>query len=174
MPTGQTALILPVPEAEPLVHTWRARFDKHAAQGVPAHVTLLSPFLPEAAARAALPRVLGLLGRRTPRFTFRALVRWPGLAVLRPEPDDWFRRITRALCEAHGLLPYAGKHGATFEPHLTVAYGAEVPALTRARFDAIAADLDPRLPLTCVGRQVQLIVREGQRWRLAEALEIAP
>ena len=172
MPTGQTAVILPVPEAEPLVQTWRARFDKHAAQGVPAHITLLSPYLPVAAARRALPRALGLLGHRAPRFTLRGLVRWPGLAVLVPEPQAWFLLLARALSVDQALLPYQGRYGAQVRPHLTVAYGAELPALTRARFDAIAADLEPRLPLRCEGRAVHLLVRDGTRWALDTVLPL--
>ncbi|HEX9447459.1 MAG TPA: hypothetical protein VF920_05740 [Dongiaceae bacterium] len=43
MPAAQSAL---VPEAEALVGALRARFDPSASQCVPAHVTLLYPFLP--------------------------------------------------------------------------------------------------------------------------------
>ena len=42
---GQTALVVKVPEAEPVVGRWRDRFDPSAARGVPAHVTVLYPFL---------------------------------------------------------------------------------------------------------------------------------
>ena len=42
----ESAVLLAVPEAEPLVHEWRAVGDPSAAHGVPAHVTLLYPFLP--------------------------------------------------------------------------------------------------------------------------------
>jgi hypothetical protein len=38
-----------VPAAEPVVSTWRERFDGSAAQGMPAHITALYPFLPGAA-----------------------------------------------------------------------------------------------------------------------------
>ena len=42
----RTALIIPVPEAEPAVGALRAGHDSSAALGVPAHVTILFPFLP--------------------------------------------------------------------------------------------------------------------------------
>ncbi|MCK6504698.1 2'-5' RNA ligase family protein [Myxococcota bacterium] len=174
MPTGQTAVILPVPEAEPLVRTWRARFDKHAAQGVPAPITLISPYLPLPAARAALPRALGLLARGPLRFTLRGLVRWPNLAVLVPDPDDGLRRLVRALAAPHALLPYLGRYGEAVRPHLTVAYGADLPALTRARFDAIAADVEPRLPLSCTGRELLLLVRQDGRWAVDLSLPLPP
>jgi hypothetical protein len=44
--SGSTAVLLCVPEAEPVVHGWRSTGDPSASRGVPAHVTLLSPFLP--------------------------------------------------------------------------------------------------------------------------------
>ena len=37
----ESALIIAVPEAEPLVKAWRERFDYSAGVGVPAHITLL-------------------------------------------------------------------------------------------------------------------------------------
>jgi hypothetical protein len=39
---GQTALIAKVPDAEPLISSWRRQFDTTAAGRVPAHVTVLS------------------------------------------------------------------------------------------------------------------------------------
>lgn len=45
----QTAVIVPVPAAEALVGSHRRRLDRAAGWGVPAHVTVLYPFLhPEA------------------------------------------------------------------------------------------------------------------------------
>jgi hypothetical protein len=41
----ETALIFPVPEAEALVSRLREKYDPSAAVGVPAHVTILYPFL---------------------------------------------------------------------------------------------------------------------------------
>jgi hypothetical protein len=42
---GQTAVIVPVGAAEPIVGRRRTRFDPAAATGVPAHVTIIYPFL---------------------------------------------------------------------------------------------------------------------------------
>src|SRR4051812_50062060 len=44
---GQSAVIVVVPEVEPVVGRWRAAHDAAAAVGVPAHVTIVYPFLPE-------------------------------------------------------------------------------------------------------------------------------
>jgi hypothetical protein len=43
-----SAVLVPVPEAERVVSRYRARLDGAAALGVPAHVTVLYPFVPAA------------------------------------------------------------------------------------------------------------------------------
>jgi hypothetical protein len=44
----ETAVLVPVPEAERVVSPPRSRLDGAAALGVPAHVTVLFPFVPPA------------------------------------------------------------------------------------------------------------------------------
>ena len=44
--TTDSAVVIPVPEAEAVVGPHRARLDPFAAWGVPAHVTVLAPFVP--------------------------------------------------------------------------------------------------------------------------------
>jgi hypothetical protein len=46
MQPTQTALIVPIPAAENAVGPFRATLDRSASWGVPAHVTVLYPFLP--------------------------------------------------------------------------------------------------------------------------------
>ena len=55
----ETALLLPVPAAESSVGQHRARLDQAARDGVPAHITVLYPFLPPAGIDAALLAALG-------------------------------------------------------------------------------------------------------------------
>jgi hypothetical protein len=43
-PQAITALIILVPEAEALVKEFRDKYDHSAAEGMPAHVTVLYPF----------------------------------------------------------------------------------------------------------------------------------
>ena len=40
-----TALVLLVPDAEPMAGHWRERHDPAAAEGMPAHITVLYPFI---------------------------------------------------------------------------------------------------------------------------------
>lgn len=41
-----TVFVVRVPAAESLVGDWRTRFDASAPMGVPAHITILFPFMP--------------------------------------------------------------------------------------------------------------------------------
>lgn len=171
MPSGLTAVVVPVPQADPLVGPWRERFDKHAAMGVPAHITLLSPFLEPAELPAALPLLQDLLEAAPERFDLSRLRPWPGLAVLEPQPDSWFRAASQALCRRWGLWPYGGKHGDAVHPHLTVAYGDPDPRVEQARFAEIAAAVDPVLPLSCTLDRLWVLRRQGERWRVYQELQ---
>ena len=60
-----TALIIEVPEAEPLVGEVRHQFDPVSNSGIPAHITLLYPFVPvelfDSAIEATLLAVLAAI-----------------------------------------------------------------------------------------------------------------
>jgi hypothetical protein len=55
---AESAVLVPVPEAERVVSGHRARFDRAATWGVPAHVTVLYPFVVPSAIAAATIAVL--------------------------------------------------------------------------------------------------------------------
>lgn len=42
----ESSLIVPIPAAMPIIEPWRERLDPYSAYGMPAHVTVLYPFLP--------------------------------------------------------------------------------------------------------------------------------
>ena len=44
----ESALLIEVPSAEPIVGQHRARLDGNAALGIPVHITVLAPFMPAA------------------------------------------------------------------------------------------------------------------------------
>ena len=158
----QTALLVVVPEAEQAVARHRARLDRAAAWGVPAHVTVLYPFLPPDRIDAGELRELfaGL-----PRFAARLdRVGWFGdrVAWLAPEPADRFRELTETVWRRY---PQAPPFEGAFDdvvPHLTV--GHDHP---RAVLAAAADDAAGRLPITFEVRSVRLITgRTGVRpWR---------
>ncbi len=42
----ETALLVEVPAAEPYVAQYRSKLDTNAGLGIPAHITVLAPFVP--------------------------------------------------------------------------------------------------------------------------------
>jgi hypothetical protein len=140
---GESALIVVVPEAEPLVGHLRARLDPAARIGVPAHVTVLYPFIPaEAITSTDLERVARLVRRATAfRFRLVAAKCFPDTVYLEPEPAQPFVALTEAVVrEFPQYPPYQGRYASVI-PHLTVAHGLE-PELQALRGQLAA---DPRL-----------------------------
>ena len=146
-------LIVPVPEAEGLLQEWRARLGPTTEAGVPAHVTVLFPFLTldqlDPAGLADLQA--HFLATPSVEVTFPAVGLFPDVVYLAPEPRDWFVRCTAAISARFGVLPYGGLH-AEVVPHLTVARHTDRAVLTD-----IAQQLTPLLPLTTHVREVWLM-----------------
>ncbi len=169
-----SALVVCVPEAEPLVADLRLRFDHSAAEGVPAHVTVLVPFVAPEAVTAADLAALAQLCAEVPAFDcrFADVRRFPGTAWLAPEPAGPFAALTRAVMARYpGLLPYGGRHP-QIVPHLTVADGREADA------DVAEAQLRERLarqgPVRARCRELALMDNRGGRWATRQVFPLGP
>jgi 2'-5' RNA ligase len=144
-PTESAVLVL-IPEAESLVASHRADLDAAAGLGVPAHVTVLYPFVqPEGVDDAVMSDLAGAV-RSVPAFdvTF-ARLRWFERSVLwlAPEPSDPFRALTAAVQQAFpSCVPYGGAHEDVV-PHLTVGQGQAEELLESA-----ARAIEPALPFS--------------------------
>jgi 2'-5' RNA ligase len=152
----RTALIVEVPEAEPLVHDWRARYDWSAQHGVPAHVTVLFPFVPVEHVDDVLLDELRRLfaGEAAFAFSLPRVARFPEVAWLAPEPDQPFRRLTALIYERYPEYPpYEGIHDDVI-PHLTVAEG------DAALQDEVEAALTPQLPISARADAATMIVED--------------
>lgn len=150
-----SAVIVPVPEAEPLVGRLRAELDVHASWGVPAHVTVLFPFLAPAAVDDGVLATLAETVAATPAFTTTfTRVEWFGEGVvwLAPEPAVPFVALMTTIHARFGLAPYGGAHGGEPVPHLTVGHQAPV-----RRLRAAAVELARGLPVEATIRSVRLI-----------------
>jgi 2'-5' RNA ligase len=137
---ASTALVVLVPEADVAVSRVRARFDPSAQLGVPAHVTLLFPFMPPGAISASVLASLQLLFAEFASFTasFATVRRWPQEAYLAPEPEAPFIALTQAVAARFpDYPPYEGRH-LEIVPHLTVAQGS-ASAAERGAKEASAA-----------------------------------
>jgi hypothetical protein len=151
----QSALLLTVPAAEAAVGPHRARLDASAHDGVPAHLTVLYPFLPPAEIGPGVLAELSRLFAGTPRFGFTLdRVRWFGESVvwLGPSDEAPFRALTeRAALAYPSRPPYGGAHPDTV-PHLTIGHRGE-PAELRAAGEAVR----PLLPIRAEATEVTLM-----------------
>jgi 2'-5' RNA ligase len=164
---GESALVVPLPESEPLVGPWRERHDPAARAGMPAHVTLLYPFLAPREVDAAVEQALEEVVASRPAFPFslERVGRFPGVLYLAPEPAEPFVELTEALVERWpGCPPYGGQFD-SIVPHLTVAIGDEPPEL--------AAALERGLPLHATAREVALMARRFRRpWSTVDRVRL--
>lgn len=151
----ESALIVEVPEAEAAVARHRERLDENAAMGIPAHITVIAPFLPPAVLGPPVLAELGRLFGEVPRFRFRlARTAWFGDQVLWLAPDDPgpFRALTaRAFAAFPACPPYRGLHDDVI-PHLTV--GLQQPL---AELRAAEESLRPQLPVEAQATAVTLM-----------------
>jgi hypothetical protein len=151
----RSALIVEVPEAEPLVGDWRAKHDWSAQHGVPAHITVLFPFVEKARIDdALLSELRSLFATEAPiQFSLTELCDFPdGTLWLAPDPAGHFKKLTEAVVERYpDYPPYEGIHDEVI-PHLTIGDGERSPP--RSDIEAAVA---PSLPLRASTRDVTMI-----------------
>jgi 2'-5' RNA ligase len=172
----QTALIVPVPAAHAVVGNHRDHLDVAASWGVPAHVTVLYPFVEPACAEA--PEVLAAIGaavRTVGAFTcsFRRTA-WfdDDVLYLDPDPTQPFRDLTAAAWAAFpDHPPYRGAH-ATVVPHLTV---AERRLGDRAALEEAERRIGPSLPVHAYVDRVLLVAgaQAPRSWRALREFPLA-
>jgi hypothetical protein len=103
---GETALVVVIPEVEPLVAPWRERFTADGARGMPPHVTLLYPFADEAEVNDVLTDVEDALAPFAPfEATFARTARWPDVLYLEPAQPRPFVALVEALAAAFPQYP---------------------------------------------------------------------
>lgn len=163
----RSALIVPVPETDQLVRSHRRTLGDAPVSTVPAHVTVLYPFLPPPSIEPATLGEISAALTAIPAFecAFNT-VRWFGDEVLwlGPEPDAQFRALTKAVCARFpGHLPYEGMHPDTV-PHLTVADSRSGDLAGKRR---IATAITGHLPVHARIDRVRLVAGEEELgpWR---------
>jgi 2'-5' RNA ligase len=164
----QSALIVPVPSAEPAVAKWRARHDPSAAFGMPAHVTVLYPFLAPDHLTHAVERDLESVLKSYPAFPFRlvGVDRFPGVLYLTTEPAEPFRQLAAALQERWPDHPPYGGAFETVVPHVTVIQGSEPPEA--------ASELEQATPIEAEATEVWLMAERHNYWTVLERFPLAP
>jgi 2'-5' RNA ligase len=169
----ETAVLALVPEVEPVVGEHRRRLDPTTAAGVPAHVTVLYPFVPPGKVTTAT--VAALRDAVAPVAPFPctfAETRWFGEDLLWLAPsavaafDELTSRVRRAFPDQ---VPYGGEHEPV--PHLTVGYGSHAPVeALRAAELAVRA----RLPVRAWVDRLHLLsgARVEDSWRVVAELPL--
>jgi 2'-5' RNA ligase len=165
---AESALLVVVQEAEPLVGQHRLKHDSSAALGIPAHITLLYPFIAPEHIGDGERSDLRSMFLRLPAFDFRleAIGRFPAVVYLAPEPAAPFVALTQAIWKLYpNVPPYRGEHGSTITPHLTVGQfdtdGEAAEFATRFGDEAQA-----QLPIASRATEVMLFDNsDGGYWR---------
>ena len=149
----------------------RARCVGDAADGVPAHVTLLYPFVgPDTLDRGVRARVASVAARHRPfEFDLSGPFRWPDTIYAGVEPAGTFLAIHRELAAAFPDFPIYGRPpGFELVPHVTVADGPFVDDPSVARDPAWSS-----VPVRRAARALEVIASDGGgRWRLVWRLTL--
>jgi hypothetical protein len=160
-PERGSVLLIEVPEAEPAVQSLRQQLDANAALGIPAHITVLYPFMPADAIDDVV--LAGLKGLFAPVSQFGIRLDrtgWFGDNVLWLGPDDDapLRALTDRAWQAFPAFPpFRGQFDDVI-PHLTVGHEHPADAL-RAAEESVATCL----PIRARARRSGLLIRPGRR-----------
>src|ERR1700685_2267961 len=166
----QSSRRVPVPEADSVVGRWRYEHDPVAAAGVPAHITLIVPWLPPDEITEADLAELDETVADVEAFDFQLdHVDWLGRRVLwvAPKPAAPFLRLTTRLAERFGTPPWEDEFDEVV-PHLTVAHASDGVELV-----PVASDVTGRLPITCRAEEIWVMVGDGMRWSLLHRVKLA-
>ncbi len=164
-----TALIVLVPEAEPLVGPYRTKYDPVAPLGMPAHVTLMFPFVAcESLADDARARLRTRLSELPPfDYEFGETGVFPGVLYLRPEIDEPF---LEAIAVVRSLFPALEPYGDTKlkpTPHLTVAHASSEAVLREIR-ESFENDLAEHGAVSGTAAAATLMRHSGTAWESAD------
>lgn len=161
----QAALIVPVREAEPVISELRQRYDATAAVGVPAHITLLYPFVsPDEIIEADLHKLKAIAQQATAfDFELSDVGRFTDTVYLPPSPSAPFISLTKAIAGVYPAYPpYGGLHSDSI-PHLTVARASEPAALAQIENEVRLLMANQRA-IRCYCNSFALIVNTEGRW----------
>lgn len=153
-----SGLIVEVPDAETAVRHHRDALDCNARGGVPAHITVLYPFLPTHLIDQTVLADLTALFARMPSFDVALThTAWFGDQVLwlAPEDPQPFLTLTDLVHGAYpDFPPFAGLF-ADVVPHLTVGHGPHLAEMVLAE-----RAVHEHLPIHTSARQVTLMTQD--------------
>lgn len=161
---AESGLVVRFADVESVVGPLRSALDPATPSGMPAHVTVLYPFVPPAELFSAVLAQVAAVASQTQTFRVQfEKVGWFSDQVLwlAPEPDSPFRDLTSRF---RTLFPQCLPYGGAFDdliPHLTIEAGVPIIDLQEAE-----RALTGRLPIRTTATHLSVLtgsVTEG-RW----------
>ena len=164
----RSALVVVSGEAESVVSPTRHQYDPSAAHGMPAHITLLYPFVPPRMLDHSTQLSVAAVARSHSSFSYslHEMKQFPGALYLAPSPSQPFRALASDLAMAFpDYPPYEGQF-AEIVPHLTVASSPHERAFPRIEREFAKAQAGG-LRVQCHASEVSLFVFQDRAWRPA-------
>jgi 2'-5' RNA ligase len=164
---AETAIVVPVLEAESAVGLHRRLYTVEGADGMPAHITLLYPFADsERLDGGRMDRVRKAVAAFAPfEAELTRIERFDRpedtVVWLAPDPVEPFAEMAAALAaEFPEHPPYGGKYE-SIVPHLTIAMSDDSELLS-----TIEADLVDRLPIRIRVHEAALYEHTREGWKV--------
>lgn len=162
-----------MPEAEPYVAHLRDQFDPVAKLGMPAHITLLYPFMSPELINVAVVEQARKIMSSASAFAFRLakVCRFPDVLYLAPDPSRPFIDLTERLARQFPEFPpYGGKYKGV-APHLTVGHGSEVQqSRTQAELQVAVSACGG---IACSAQKVTLMGNASGCWQQIHVFPLA-
>lgn len=156
-----TGLVLLTPEVDPVVDRWRRRYDPVASFGMPAHVTVLYPWMRFAEITAEDRAALADLCCALPviEMTFERFGRFDQTLWLDPQPAAPIIELVERVVRRWPKFPPFGGAFPDIVAHLTLADRQNPTTMTD-----VVGDVGPRLPLRSTATVLSLMRLESRRW----------
>lgn len=171
MDKRETVVLIPVGEAEEFVSNLRLKYDPSALHGIPAHITVLFPFIPpEKLTNDDLIKLKEII--RFPKFDFKLekIMTFPGVVFLEPTNKDKFIEITRMIWDNFpDYPPFEGKYLPEINPHLTIGHDMG------DKFESCLAEankLEKKLPITARAEEILLLTSNEGEWVIRERFQL--
>jgi 2'-5' RNA ligase len=152
----------------PALMRLRRAWDRNASAGIPAHVTILFPFVGPGDLGSSIRGELASIAASQERFEvrFERVGRFPGVVYLVPDPAEPFMRLITAVAVRFPAYPPYGGEFAEVIPHLTIAESDDDGPL-----DEVATIASRNLPFGAHVAGLEVLVESGagrwhRHWRL--------
>jgi 2'-5' RNA ligase len=169
---GATALVVPVRAADPVIGEHRRAHTSSGGAGMPAHATLLAPFIHSSRLDNLDRHRLNDTVGRFPAFDLRlsafGVFEHIGCLWLAPQPRKQFVEMTKALLEIYPEVDYPPGGAAEIVPHVTIG-----SRLTGEQQEEIQRELRPKLPIRGRADRVVLYERDTKGgWRARQTFAL--